>query len=89
MSVPMGKPATSFNAQDRKWVEDMLDGGGGGLPTVTGSDNGDVLTVVEGVWAKASPTAELPAVTSSNNGSVLTVVEGAWSVASLPVYDGS
>ena len=25
------------------------------LPSVTGTDNGDVLTVVEGAWAKATP----------------------------------
>ena len=32
-------------------------GGGGGseLPEVTADDNGDVLTVVEGAWAKAEP----------------------------------
>lgn len=30
-------------------------GGGAGLPEVTSADNGDVLTVVEGAWAKASP----------------------------------
>lgn len=29
--------------------------GGGGLPEVTDADNGDVLTVVEGEWAKAAP----------------------------------
>lgn len=28
---------------------------GGGLPEVTSADNGDVLTVVEGAWAKAAP----------------------------------
>lgn len=28
---------------------------GSGLPEVTVSDNGDVLTVLEGVWAKGSP----------------------------------
>lgn len=28
---------------------------GGGLPEVSGTDNGDVLTVVEGKWAKATP----------------------------------
>lgn len=30
-------------------------GGGSDLPTVTSDDNGDVLTVVEGTWAKATP----------------------------------
>ena len=34
-----------------------ISGGGGGsdLPEVTSEDNGDVLTVVEGAWAKAKP----------------------------------
>lgn len=30
-------------------------GGGSELPVVTSDDNGDVLTVVEGAWAKAVP----------------------------------
>lgn len=38
---------------------DQRGGGGGGsgsgLPAVTDADNGDVLTVVEGSWAKAAP----------------------------------
>ena len=55
--------------------------GGSELPEVTSSDNGDVLMVVEGVWAKADPPTELPAVTSSDNGDVLTVVEGVWAKA--------
>ena len=54
------------------------------LPTVKAADNGDVLTVVNGKWAKAALPTELPAVTSDNNGMVLTVVEGAWAVAALP-----
>lgn len=48
------------------------------LPAVTESDNGDVLTVVEGAWAKADPPSSLPAVTGADNGNVLTVVEGRW-----------
>ena len=51
------------------------------LPAVTTSDNGDVLTVVEGSWAKAAPATELPAVSSTDNGDVLTVVEGSWAKA--------
>ena len=31
--------------------------GQGGLPAVTSDDNGDVLTVVEGAWAKAASSA--------------------------------
>lgn len=36
---------------------DYVEGGGGGssLPEVSAADNGDVLTVVEGAWAKAAP----------------------------------
>lgn len=42
-------------------------GGGSGLPPVTSDDNGDVLTVVEGAWAKAAP---------SGGGGVLVVHRG-------------
>ena len=54
------------------------------LPTVKAADNGDVLTVVSGKWAKAALPTELPAVTEANNGMVLTVVDGAWAAAALP-----
>lgn len=56
-------------------------GGGASLPSVSASDNGDVLTVVSGAWAKADPPTELPTVSASDNGDVLTVVEGAWAKA--------
>ena len=59
------------------------------LPAVTSSDNGDVLTVVDGAWAKSTPTSELPAVTSSDNGDVLTVVEGSWAKATPSGGGGS
>lgn len=64
-------------------IED-LDLGGTDLPEVTEADNGDVLTVVEGAWAKAeipTPTSELPAVTAEDNGKVLSVVNGEWDKA--------
>ena len=49
------------------------------LPAVTSEDNGKVLTVVEGKWAKASIPSQLPAVTSEDAGSVLKVNEsGIW-----------
>ena len=50
------------------------------LPAVSSSDNGDVLTVSSGKWAKAAPVKELPAVTADDNGRVLKVVDGAWAV---------
>ena len=54
----------------------------GALPSVSGTDNGKILMVKSGKWAKAD--AELPKVTATNNGQVLTVVSGAWANANLP-----
>lgn len=51
------------------------------LPAVTSSDNGDVLTVVNGAWAKAEAPSGLPEVTAADNGDVLTVVSGEWAKA--------
>ena len=49
------------------------------LPSVTADDNGDVLTVVSGAWAKASVPTELPSVTAEDEGDVLTVdSNGEW-----------
>ena len=48
------------------------------LPAVSASDNGKVLKVVSGAWAKGAETQELPAVSASDNGKVLKVVSGAW-----------
>lgn len=55
------------------------------LPEVTADDNGDVLAVVEGAWAKSDAPTELPAVTASDNGKALTVAEGAWSAGGVTV----
>jgi len=49
------------------------------LPGVSASDNGDVLTVVGGKWAKAA--SELPVAYPNDNGKVLTVVGGKWAKA--------
>ena len=77
-------PVTRIEKLLNEIAENTSGGGGGGtgLPEVTTDDNGDVLTVVEGEWAKAAPSgSDLPAVTSDDNGNVLTVVEGAWAKA--------
>ena len=51
------------------------------LPAVGKSDNGDVLTVVNGKWTKAAIPSQLPEVTVADAGSVLKVsTEGEWSV---------
>ena len=53
------------------------------LPTTTSTDNGKVLGVKSGKWAKVTPAEELPAVTAADNGKVLMVVDGAWAVGEL------
>jgi hypothetical protein len=55
-----------------------------GLPEVTGTDDGKVLTVVNGAWDKAAVPTELPSVASTDNGKFLEVVSGQWAVGSRP-----
>lgn len=54
-----------------------------GVPSVTSSSNGKVLTVVSGKWKASDLPSDLPAVTADDNGKVLMVVDGAWAVATL------
>lgn len=63
-------------------------GGGSSLPSVSATDNGDVLTVVNGTWSKAPVPAELPATTSDDNGDVLKVVNGEWEKAAESATSG-
>lgn len=50
------EPVTRIEKLLSEIAENTSGGGGGsGLPAVTSEDNGDVLTVVEGEWAKAAP----------------------------------
>ena len=62
----------------------IAEGSAAELPTVTSSNNGEILTVSGGKWVSAAPASQLPAVTATENGEVLTVVEGAWAAANLP-----
>lgn len=48
------------------------------LPGVSSSDNGKILKVIDGTWAKGDAPTELPTVSSSDNGKFLGVSEGSW-----------
>ena len=54
------------------------------LPAVSNTDNGDVLIVADGKWAKGDMPTELPAVSGADDGDVLTVVSGSWAKAAVP-----
>lgn len=91
MAIPDGKPATDFSAMNREWVRAVAEeAGDAALPSVTTSDNGDVLTVVSGKWAKAAaPASGIPAPASPTDGDVLTYdgTTSAW-VAEAPSGGG-
>lgn len=59
------------------------------LPAVSSTDNGNVLTVVNGKWAKAPVASQLTAVTAADNGDVLSVSSGAWAKAAAPIVYAS
>lgn len=58
------------------------------LPTVSSTDNGKILMVVNGQWAAADLPSELPTVESTDAGKVLTVVTSGddtfWAAAEIP-----
>lgn len=64
-------------------VASVAGGAGGVLPAVTSEDNGDILGVVKGAWAKRDP--ELPAVNADDNGKILGVNNGAWDAVAAPL----
>lgn len=76
------------NAELINAIADLDVSGGDSLPTVTTTDNGKVLSVVEGAWNKADIPTELPPVTSSDSGKVLTVnSNGNWAAESIDYID--
>ena len=65
----------------RDWVKEKFQSK---LPEISATDNGKVLSVVEGQWAPTELQEELPEVTSADNGKVLAVVAGEWEKAEAP-----
>ena len=90
-SLPYTLPVASANDLGGVKVGTRLSIDGNGvlsadsqLPAVSGSDNGKVLKVANGAWAKGSETTELPSVSSTDNGKVLKVENGAWTKGDAP-----
>lgn len=80
ITLDMNHPVYEFkDGAIRLWTNAAASGSE--LPDVTASDNGKVLKVVSGEWAKADETKELPTVSASDNGKMLKVVSGAWAKA--------
>lgn len=73
---------TRLDSVEKDKIEAILEAPN--LPSVSSTDNGKILKVANGKWAKGNETVELPAVSADDNGKVLMVVEGAWAVAELP-----
>ena len=78
-------------------ISDTYGGGGGSsLPEVTSDDNGDVLTVVSGEWAKAAPSggggsgfdAVIKSEQDENEDWVYTLLEGSYSTAKAKLSTG-
>lgn len=55
------------------------------LPSASASDNGKVLGVVSGSWAKMDAPDGLPSVSGSDNGKVMGVSGGSWGAVSLSI----
>ena len=53
------KGELAFLDSEGTWNWVSTGGSGASLPEVTTDDNGDVLTVVEGEWSKATPTSKI------------------------------
>lgn len=70
--------------QTEYWLDQIAQKpSGSDLPEVDSTDNGKVLTVVDGEWDAAGASSGLPEVSSADNGKALVVDNGEWAVENL------
>lgn len=77
-------PITDFEKLLYNIAEAVGAAGESELPSVSGSDNGMLLGVSSGKWAKVAAPTELPAYSATQNGMVLGVVDGTLTWVNLP-----
>ena len=76
LTDPKDGDIVKYDESSGMWVA-----GDSPLPAVTSSDNGKVLGVADGAWAKLGGGGSLPPVTEADNGKVLAVEDGAWAAS--------
>ena len=74
---------TRLDSVEKEKIEAILEAPN--LPSVSSTDNGKILKVANGKWAKGNETVELPSVTGTDNGKILKVSNGEWSKESETV----
>lgn len=81
--VRICQETTFVHPIDKKFLPDDI-GSGSSLPEVTTDNNGQVMTVVDGVWTAQTPASGLPEVTISDAGKFLRVsADGVWVAESI------
>lgn len=73
---------TVYHKMDSRYLPEI-----DALPTVSDTDDGKVLGVVNGEWSTTDAPSGLPEVTTEDNNKVLIVVDGVWTAAVIEYGD--